>query len=186
MLIAGLDTETTGFCEPEHRIVEAYIDLYSAADRRKLWTMNQRINPLRNIPADATRVHHITNSDVADKPTWETIGPLVHKALNKAQLLVIHNAEFDYNFLNMEFARIGLPKLTMPALCTMESGIWATSNGKKPSLAELCFACDVDYNPSLAHAADYDVGVMMECFWRGLSWGFFMLPEGASLNQVAA
>lgn len=184
MIFAPLDTETTGFCEPEHRIVEVYADLYHLESRKKLWTMNERINPLRSVPADAQRVHGISGAELLDKPTWEQRGPILHAALNKANFLVIHNAEFDYNFLNMEFERIGLPKLTMPAICTMEGGIWASSNGKKPSLAELCFACDVHYDPSLAHAADYDVGVMVDCFFKGLDWGFFKLPEGVSAEQA--
>lgn len=182
MIVAPLDLETTGFCEPEHRIVEVYLELVDLSSRRKLWWMNQRINPLRSVPAEAQRVHGISGSELLDKPVWEEIGPKVHLALSKADMFVIHNAEFDVNFLNMEFKRIGLAPLHKPFICTMENGIWATSNGKKPSLAELCFACGVKYDSSKAHAADYDVGVMMECFYRGLDWGFFQLP--VNFNQT--
>lgn len=185
MIAAALDTETTGFCEPEHRIVEVYIDLLNVPARKAIWSYEQRVNPLRNMPADAQRVHGISGSDLVNCPTWETIGPTVHKVLHKANFLVIHNAEFDVNFLNMEFKRIGLSPLAMPYVCTMESGIWAAPTGKKPSLQELCFACEVDYDPSLAHAAAYDVRKMNECFFKGLSWGFFSIPEGVEMKMAA-
>lgn len=177
MIAAGLDTETTGFCEPEHRIVEVRIDLIDPAKRKAFWGYEQRIHPLRSMPVEAQRVHGISLADLEGKPAWEEVGPKVHAILNKAQFFVIHNAEFDFNFLNMEFKRIGLAPLTQPYICTMEEGIWATSIGKKPSLQELCFACGVDYDPALAHAAAYDVDRMNECFFRGLDWGFFKLPE---------
>lgn len=178
MNAAGLDIETTGFCEPEHRLVEIRVDLVNVSARKAFWDYEQRVNPLRSMPADAQRVHGISHSDLTGMPTWEVVGPKVHAILHKSQFLIIHNAEFDFNFLNMEFKRIGLSALSMPFYCTMENGIWASSTGKKPSLAELCFACGVDYNPALAHAAAYDVDRMLQCYFRGLDWGFFSIPEG--------
>lgn len=186
MIFAALDTETTGFCEPEHRIIEIHIDLVDLDKQKKIWSYDQRINPLRNIPADAQRVHGISISDVAGKPAWEQVGPLVHKILDKSQFMLIHNAEFDHKFLDMEFGRIGLPALTMPSYCTMENGIWAAPTGKKPSLQELCFACGVDYDTTDAHAADYDVDRMTQCYLKGVSWGFYDIPESLKHSAVAA
>jgi DNA polymerase-3 subunit epsilon len=184
MIAASLDIETTGFCEPEHRIVEIRIDLLNVEQRKAIWSYEQRINPLRNMPADAQRVHGISGAELSDKPAWEQIGPVVKKILDKADFLVIHNAEFDANFLNMEFQRIGLPKMTQPSFCTMENGIWAAPTGKKPSLQELCFACGIEYDPALAHAAAYDVDCMSQCFFKGLDWGFFQSPEPAAPAQA--
>lgn len=176
-IAASLDTETTGFCEPDHRIVEVYIDLIDLGSKKKIWSFNQRINPKRNMPAEAQRVHGISMSDLMNQPDWEDVGPKVHAILMKAELGIAHNAQFDRDFLNMEFKRIGLPALPQPFFCTMENGVWATPNGKKPSLLELCFACDVPYDPALAHAADYDVDRMNECLFRGMDWGFFDIPK---------
>lgn len=184
ILAASLDTETTGFCEPDHRLVEVYIDLIDLATRKTVFTYEKRINPKRNMPADAQRVHGISINDVMNEPDWEQTGPIVHKILSKASIGVAHNAEFDRDFLNMEFKRIGLPALSMPFFCTMENGIWATPTGKKPSLLELCYACEVPYDPSLAHAANYDVQRMNDCLFKGLDWGFYELP--ALGGQVAA
>jgi DNA polymerase III subunit epsilon len=185
MLIASLDTETTGFVEPDHRIVEVYIDLIDSSTRKVLYAFEQRINPKRNMPAEAQRVHGIAMSDLMNMPDWEQVGPMVHKIVGKSHLVVAHNARFDVEFLNMEFRRIGLSPIAQPNFCTMENGIWATPIGKKPSLMELCFACDVPYDPSLAHAAAYDVRRMNECLFRGLDWGFYQLPGAASQSLAA-
>lgn len=185
MILATLDTETTGFCEPDHRIVEVYIDLIDFASRKTLLSYNKRINPKRNMPADAQRVHGISINDLLNEPDWETTGPLVRKILAKSHVIVAHNAEFDVDFLNMEFKRIGEAPLSQTVFCTMENGIWAAPTGKKPSLQELCFACEVPYDPSLAHAAEYDVQRMTDCLFRGLDWGFYNLSPAPAL-QVAA
>jgi len=77
--------------------------------------------------------------------------------------------------------------IKMPQLSdTMTEGVWATHDGKKPSLQELCFACEVEYDPALAHAAAYDVDKMMDCFFKGLEWGYFELPEALRESQPVA
>ena len=184
MKIICLDTETTGFCEPEHRIVEVYHETWDLASRTKLGAYHQLIDPKRSMPAEAQRIHGISISQLTGQPDWEAIAPALHADLSTANLLVAQNAEFDFDFLNMEFKRVGLPALTMPYFCTMENGLWATPHGKKPNLEEICFALGVTYDKTLAHKADYDVGVMVDCFWRGVDWGCFDLSP--YLMQAAA
>jgi len=67
---------------------------------------------------------------------------------------------------------------------TMTEGRWATPDGKLPKLQELCFALEVEYDTNKAHAAEYDVDVMMECLWKGIDCGFFTLPK--SIRQEIA
>lgn len=185
MIIAPLDTETTGLLDPEHRLIEVFASLLDTTTLQRVDVINKRINPLRSIAADAQRVHKISASDLLHEPTWEVVGPEVWKFLHRAELLVAHNAEFDYGFLQQEFQRIGLPKLEIPYFCTMENSIWATPIGKKPSLQELCFAMGVEYDPALAHAADYDVFRMEECLIKGMKWGWYDLPKAPALQAAA-
>jgi DNA polymerase-3 subunit epsilon len=184
-IIAGLDTETTGLLDPEHRIVEIYIGFWR--DEKLIWSYDQRINPERGIGAMAQAVHGISASDLIGKPTWDTVGPVVHGILQRADSYVWHNGdEFDGKFLHQEFVRIGLAGLPpKPALDTMQSGTWATHNGKSPRLQELCFACSVPYDPALAHEAKYDVEKMMECLFIAQKWGFYE-PAVEQVAQVAA
>ena len=175
-IIAGLDFETTGKLEPDHRIIEAYIGLYRGGT--KIWSFEQRIDPQRSISADAQRVHKIASSDLIGMPTWDTVAPKINEILKRADFVVAHNGlEFDKLFAEMEMKRIGLTLTEKPWIDTMVDGVWATADGKKPRLGELAFACGVDYDPSKAHGAAYDVDVMMECFYKGLDWGFYNLPE---------
>lgn len=193
-LVAGIDIETTGLERGDHRIIEVYIGLYDIRSRKLRKELNQRIDPQRSISAEAQRIHHISIQDLLGKPTWEKVGPVVHKWLSLPQIAgyVWHNGdEFDGPFIDHELKRIGLSLPARPTLDTMEHGRWACPDGKKPTLGELCFACGVPYDTSAgkAHAADYDVGVMMECYFRATEWGFFRpswADEDASTFQPIA
>lgn len=182
MIEAGIDIETTGLLSADHRIVEVYIGLWK--DGTLVWEYNQRIDPKRSIGADAQRVHGISASDLIGKPTWEEVAATIKGVLERADAYVWHNGdEFDGPFIDMELARVGLVMPKRPAIDTMQQGIWASPDGKKPRLGELAFACGVDYDPSKAHAADYDVNIMMDSYFRGVDWGFFQRPvlEGLAL-----
>lgn len=171
MIIAGLDIETTGLLAPDHRIVEIYIGLWK--DKKRIWQYEQRINPERAISADAQRVHGISINDLFGMPTWNDVAPIVYKILSRADLLVAHNGnEFDLPFIKKELERVGLKMPEKPSVDTMLEGTWATSDGKKPRLGELAFACGIEYDPTKAHAASYDVEVMMDCFFKARKWGF--------------
>jgi DNA polymerase III epsilon subunit-like protein len=172
-LYAGFDTETTGLEPGDHRIIEVYIGLWQP-DGSKVFEWESRIDPQRSISVEAQRVHHITSADLAGKPLFAAVAPIIQKALAKATHHVAHNAPFDIQFLESEFKRLGmqLPKRTV--IDTMDC-TWATHDGKKPSLAELCFACGVDYDttPGKAHAAPYDVrDTLMPAFFKAREWGF--------------
>lgn len=182
MIVVGLDLETTGFSYPKgDRIVEVCLGIYSfdGSDLTHLKTITQRINPQRAIPIEAQRVHGICLEDLREMPVWADFAEKVKKVLDRADLVVIHNAEFDAPFITGEQQGAGYPLAKpMPSFCTMNNGLWATFDGKRPSLGELAWSLGVEYDKSVAHAADYDVGVMMECFKKGLQLGFFKLPKG--------
>lgn len=169
---AGIDIETTGLEWPEHRIIEVYVGLWQGG--KLIEEMDQRIDPTRSIALDAQRVHKITLQDLQGKPRFADVVDDLVAILAKADEYVWHNgASFDGPFLDFEIKKAGRVMPQRPAVDTMVDGVWATFNGKKPNLQELCFACDVPYDPTKSHAAYYDVRVMMECFHRGLHWGFF-------------
>lgn len=180
MKIAGYDTETTGIAYGDHRIIEVAILTYDLATERLLDRYVQRIHPQRSIDAGAQRVHNIALADLVGEPVWKDVAPEVHRRLAGADLIVAHNGDgFDMPFTNYELARVGLPQITVPTFDTMLQGRFATPNGAVPNLGALCLACGVDYGTGLgkAHAADYDVEVMMQSFFNALRWGAIQLPE---------
>lgn len=183
-IVAGIDLESTGLLSPDHRIIEYYIGLYKGTT--KIFEYNQRIDPQRSIAADAQRVHGISASDLIGKPTWNEVAATIAAVLSKADYFVWHNGDdFDGPFTKMELQRLGLSMPERPAVDTMQAGVWATPDGKKPRLGELAFACGVDYDPSKAHAASYDVDIMMQSYFRGLEWGFFQAPDIERLALAA-
>ena len=112
-----LDTETTGR-DPENgdRLVEiGCVEL----DGRRL-TLDDRflyhtlINPEREVPEEVVAIHNLTTERLAGEPKFAEI---VDKFLDfvRGAELIIHNAEFDVGFLNMELARIGRPPLRASA-----------------------------------------------------------------------
>lgn len=179
LIYAGIDTETTGLLDPDHRIIEVYAGLWQ--NGKLIDAYEQRIDPQRSIALEAQRVHGISTGDLFGKPTWADISPDLMAFMSRADVYVAHNGDgFDFPFIDMEMKRVNHPTLPKkPTFDTMLGGIWATHNGKSPRLEELCFACGVDYDKVLAHAAAYDVDRMMECFFKGLDWGFFSVTDSA-------
>lgn len=189
MIILAVDTETTGL-KPEKgdRIIEVCLGLYEVDDTgvvTEIETVTQRINPLRAIPIEAQRVHGISLEDLRTMPTWSDFAEQAEKIISRADLVVIHNAEFDAPFIETEQRNAGRPLATpLRTFCTMENARWATFDGKRPTLAELCWSLGIAFDTSAAHSADYDTKKMMECFGKGLRLGLYKLEKGENDEEV--
>lgn len=178
MDIIGLDTETTGLKQEDgHRIIEIALLTYDLDTCALKDTWIKRIDPQRPIDPKAQEVHGIAYTDLIGCPTWEEIAEEVARRMSSAGLLVAHNMGFDGPFIGAELVRVGQKVPDVHALCTMENARWACPDGKLPKLGELCFALGVPYDTSKAHGAEYDVSVMMDCFFKGLRRGFYSLPN---------
>lgn len=183
MIVAGLDTETTSKLDPAHRIIETFIQKWDVDpvtfDARFLESKLWRTHPDRSIEPAAFKVHGISLDDLAGQPKMEVHAPEIDRYMRGVDLFVAHNGnEFDRPYIRMEFERCGVDLANIDGskwFDTMLAGRWANTWGKVPSLRELCYACDVEYDPAKAHAADYDVTVLMRCFFTGLKLGFFIL-----------
>ena len=163
MKICVIDTETTGLSfEIGHRIIEVAalcvnLDTYKAVSK-----FEQRINPERSIDPKASLIHGITSSDLRGKPAFEKVEPDLTEFISNCNLLIAHNLKFDAGFLLGEYALIDKEFPNIDVYDTLECR-WATPMGKPPSLKELCFACDIEYDESRAHSALYDVVVLTKC-----------------------
>lgn len=179
MIVMGLDIETTGLdYDRGHRIIEVAASLYDLHSERLLGSFTQRVNPQRSIDPEAQRVHGISFDDVSGCPLWEVVGPKVSALMGKSGLIIAHNGDgFDLPFVVHELLRVGAPIPDVQSFDTMLHGRWATTMGKLPNLGELCFACGVEYDKNKAHAALYDVDVMMQSFFVGRRKGFFNVEE---------
>lgn len=103
------DTETTGL-DPAtgDRIIEiAALEL----DRNEQLTgarYHVLINPDRDIPPEATRVHGFTLNDLRGKPKFADIVESFRDFVGDSKMIA-HNAPFDFKFINAEFERCGRP-----------------------------------------------------------------------------
>lgn len=69
--IIFFDLETTGTNVTHDRIVEiSYIKVYPDGTEEK---KSRRLNPEMPIPAASTAIHHITDADVANEPTFRQV-----------------------------------------------------------------------------------------------------------------
>ena len=96
-----LDTETTGLSFQEgHKIVEiACIETKDLIKTGKVF--HKLINPQRNIPAEAFKVHGFSEEFLKNKEPFDKIADEFLKFIDRKKI-VIHNASFDLGFLNGE------------------------------------------------------------------------------------
>lgn len=95
-----LDLETTGLSPFYDKITEiAAIKYVNGIEKERFHTL---INPERRIPRFITALTGITNEMVQDAPTIKEILPSLKEFL-KDNIIVAHNATFDYNFLKYNF-----------------------------------------------------------------------------------
>lgn len=104
--IIFFDLETTGTNVVKDRIVElSYIKVYP--DGREE-TKSRRINPEMHIPEQATAVHHITDEDVKDVPTFRQVSKALLAIFDGCDIAGYNSNKFDVPLLIEEFARVGL------------------------------------------------------------------------------
>jgi DNA polymerase-3 subunit epsilon len=176
--------ETTGIGEG-HRIIEIAIVTICTDTWKVQGRLHTLVDPMRSIDAKAQAVHGIAYDQLVGAPVWEAVANAVRNVLLRADVIVAHNADFDLPFIAGELARVGLTPPDIPSFCTMESGRWATFDGKSPRLEELCWTLDVPYDRKKAHGALYDVVVTLACLRRGMEKGFYQLPQVAKQLQAA-
>jgi len=114
LLLAAIDTETTGRDPEVDRAVEIAVVIYRGAEvvSRRSWV----VNPGRPIPKEASDVHGIDDEAVKDAPPFAGIVGELLTALAGA-VPVAYNADYDRKVLTAELSRAGLaPESLPPAL----------------------------------------------------------------------
>ncbi|MDE5870527.1 MAG: 3'-5' exonuclease [Muribaculaceae bacterium] len=104
--IIFFDLETTGTSVTSDRIVE--ISLIKVFPDGHTEEKTRRINPERHIPAESTAIHHITDEDVKDAPTFRQIARSLHELFDDSDIAGFNSNKFDVPLLIEEFGRAGL------------------------------------------------------------------------------
>ena len=177
-----LDTETTGLDPADgHRIIEiGCVELIDHFPTGR--TLQCYLNPERDMPAEAERVHGITGAFLADKPCFPAVVGELMEFLGDAPL-VIHNAGFDLKFLNAELARIdGAPIPPGRAIDTIELAKMKFP-GARYSLDELCKRFAIDLSGRSKHGALLDAELLAQVYLElvgGRQKRFILAPTDAA------
>lgn len=154
-----LDTETTGFeALGGDRIVEiGCIELINhlPTDRQ----FHVYINPERDMPAEAERVHGLTEAFLKDKPKFAEIAQGFVDFIGNDPL-VIHNAPFDMGFLNAELMKCGFAEMPMSRAIDTLDMARRRFPGAKNNLDALCKRFNIDNSHRTLHGALLDSEIL--------------------------
>ncbi|MQX37006.1 DNA polymerase III subunit epsilon [Roseospira navarrensis] len=158
-----LDTETTGFNPDEgHRVVEiGALELVNHMPTGQ--TFHVYLNPERDMPEDAARVHGLTLDFLADKPLFHEVAEEMLAFFGDAPL-VIHNAAFDMKFLNAELTRMGRDPLPFDRAIDTVQMARKKYPGAPASLDALCRRFGIENAHRTLHGALLDSELLAEVY----------------------
>jgi DNA polymerase-3 subunit epsilon len=158
-----LDTETTGLSFRDgHKIVEiACIETKDLIPTGKVF--HKLVNPKRDMPEEAFKVHGFSGELLKDKETFDKIAD-EFLSFVKNKKIIIHNASFDLSFLNGELSIIKKEiidkNLVIDSLEVARNKFPGTSN----SLDALCKRFNVDLSRRTKHNALLDCELLREVY----------------------
>ena len=158
-----LDTETTGLSFRDgHKVVEiACIETKDLIATGKVF--HKFINPKRNMPEEAFKVHGFSDEFLSDKETFDQIADDFLNFI-KEKKIIIHNASFDLSFLDGELGLIQKEKinkkLVIDSLQVARSKFPGTSN----SLDAICKRFNIDLSRRTKHNALLDCELLREAY----------------------
>jgi DNA polymerase-3 subunit epsilon len=178
-----LDTETTGL-DPAagHRVVEiACLELFNGVPTGDRF--QRYVNPERDMPEEAFKVHGLSSDFLAGHPVFADIVEDLLAFISSAPL-VIHNAEFDLRFINAELARLGRSALDSGRSIDTLALARRRFPGAQASLDALCRRFEIDNSGRTLHGALLDCELLAEVYLE-LNGG--RQPDlGLSRNRVAS
>jgi len=183
-----LDTETTGL-DPAagHRIVEiAGLELLHHVPTGR--TFREYINPERDMPEEAERIHGLSETFLKDKPVFAEIAQGFLDFIGDAKL-VIHNARFDMKFLNAELTAAGLEALTMERAIDTVALARERFPGAQVSLDALCRRFEIDNSARSFHGALLDCELLAEVYLElrgGRQPGLVLEAERGGEQKIVA
>ena len=158
-----LDTETTGL-DPllGDRVIEvAAIELENLLPTGR--TFHCLVDPERDIPAEATKVHGFTRDDLRGKPLFFKIVAEMIEFLGDSPIIA-HNAPFDFGFLDAELKRAGQKPLDRSRMVDT----YAIARERYPaapnSLDALCRRFEIDLSERTTHNALLDVQLLARVY----------------------
>ncbi len=182
-----LDTETTGI-DPAtgHRIVEiGCIEMVSGTRTGSFF--HCYLNPERDMPEEAYRVHGLSQEFLQGHPTFaEKVDEFLE--FLAASPLVIHNAAFDMKFINAELGRCGFSSIAMDRVTDTLLIARKKYPGSPANLDALCKRFGIDASHRTKHGALLDAELLSEVYieLQGGKQVTLSLQSTSSLQATAA
>ena len=158
-----LDTETTGLNFNNDKIIE--IGIVELIDN--VLTQNyfhEYINPEMNINLSAQKIHGISNEFLIGKPTFNKIARNFLDFV-KDDTIIIHNAEFDTNFINKELQNCGFNNIKNSVIDTIKIAK-KEFPGQTVNLDSLCKKLDVKNTRQDFHGALLDATLLSKVYLK--------------------
>lgn len=179
-----LDTETTGLNPFDgHRIIEiGAIEMENRIITGR--EFHVYINPKRDIPEEAYRIHGISTEFLQDKPLFNEIADEFLDFIHSGKL-VIHNARFDIKFLNYELSLINKSIINLEDAIDTLSMARKLFPGAKANLDSLCKRFKVDNTIRDKHGALLDSRLLAEVYIEltgGRQSSFHLIDSDVSDN----
>ncbi|MDC0344157.1 DNA polymerase III subunit epsilon [Pelagibacteraceae bacterium] len=158
-----LDTETTGLSFRDgHKLVEiACIETEDFVPTKKIF--HKFINPKRNVPDEAFKIHGFTTDFLNNKETFDKVADQLLDFI-KDKKIIIHNASFDLGFLNHELRLLKKNEIdkknVVDSLELARSKFPSGSN----SLDALCKKFNIDLSQRVKHNALLDCELLREVY----------------------
>ena len=158
-----LDTETTGLSfQDGHKIVEiACIETKDLIATGKVF--HKFINPERNIPDEAFKIHGFSQKFLSDKETFDQIAEEFLSFINNKKI-IIHNAVFDLGFLDGELNYVKKEKIKKELVTDSLSIARNKFPGTSNSLDALCKRFNIDLSRRTKHNALLDCELLREVY----------------------
>ncbi|MTI18482.1 DNA polymerase III subunit epsilon [Rhodobacteraceae bacterium RKSG542] len=177
----SFDTETTGLNPLDgDRLVEiGGVELFNFIPTGR--TFHVYVNPQRDMPEEAFRVHGLSAEFLSDKPLFADVADAFLEFVGDARL-VIHNAPFDMGFINMELGRVGRPPIgNEQVLDTLKLARRLHPTGSA-SLDALCNRYGIDNSKRTKHGALLDAELLAEVYLEmngGKQKNLGLMPDDA-------
>jgi len=158
------DTETTGF-DPlsGDRVIEIgcveMIDMVLTGNH-----FHRYVNPEREVPESAVKVHGLTTDFLKDKPLFSEVAQEFLDYIGDDSVLVAHNAEFDMKFINWELENEGKPIVPVKRFKDTLAIARTKFPGQANSLDALCKRFSVENGHRTLHGALLDSEILADVY----------------------
>jgi DNA polymerase-3 subunit epsilon len=158
-----LDTETTGLSvNDKHKIVEiACIETKDFIPTQNIF--HRIINPQRDVPEEAFRVHGFSSEFLRDKEAFNNVADELLEFI-KNKKIIIHNASFDLAFLNYELKLVKKNEIKKDNVIDSLEIARGKFPGASNSLDALCKRFNIDLSKRNKHNALLDCELLREVY----------------------